>query len=130
MSEQSWMFQCPFIDVINAASRVAGRSLECDIRFGIPTSPEALGETFFPDDGGRVQVLIRGDQKVEEAMDILAHELAHVITGSDGEHGPVWQKAYGDIHEEYTRWYEDRLAKEGVLRVPNEVTAATFAAST
>lgn len=109
---QNWTFKCPFIDVINAACRVSGKSLDCDIHFGETTEDDALGETYFPADGGRIEVVIRPDMKIEQAMDILAHELAHVIAGEGDDHGPVWEKAYADIYEEYTRWYEERLKKE------------------
>lgn len=112
MTEQNWTFECPFTPVIEAACRVAGQSLECDIDFGDIPDPEALGATNFPDDKGRVQVRLRPDMAIGDSLSVLAHELAHVIVGKDGGHGPEWEKTYADIHEEYTRWYDERLKKE------------------
>lgn len=61
-----------------------------------------LGLTNFGEDG-EINVYISSSLKVEDAMDILAHELAHVAVGIDHDHDEVWEKAYDDIFDEYNR---------------------------
>ena len=45
--------------------------------------------------------------KVCDAIEILAHELAHVAVGEYENHGKKWVKAFDAIHEEF-----DRLGNE------------------
>lgn len=62
---------------------------------------EPKGETFFPDDGSTPIISINGRLKrgVQGTLDILAHELAHVVAGTKAGHGPEWEKAYADIFQ-------------------------------
>ena len=111
MTQQHWTFECPFTPVIEAACRVAGKSLECDIDFGELPETGVLGATNFPHDGSRIQVRIQPGVEIERAMDTLAHELAHVIVGQSDEndgHGPEWEAAYAQIHQEYMKWYQQK----------------------
>lgn len=59
-----------------------------------------LGTTDFLDDGSIV-VLIDCNLKVCDAVEILAHELAHVAAGMDADHGPEWEKAFDAIYDKY-----------------------------
>ena len=40
---------------------------------------------------------------LDEATEVLAHELAHVATGIEAEQGPAWEAAYAAISAEYRR---------------------------
>jgi len=62
---------------------------------------EPKGETFFPDDDSTPIISINGKLKrgVQGTLDILAHELAHVVAGTEAEHGPEWKTAYGDLFQ-------------------------------
>ena len=77
-----------------------------------PDAADAYGYTVFCDDG-EVRVFISCDIPVVAAVEILAHELAHVAVGKDEDHGEKWEAAFEAINKEYYRigeeWYgEDR----------------------
>lgn len=61
----------------------------------------AKGATLFPDDGSVPVVMVdaRLRRGVQGTLDILAHELAHVVAGPEAEHGPAWARVYGEIYE-------------------------------
>lgn len=62
----------------------------------------ALGITNYADeDRPTTDILICADQTMVEAMDVLAHELAHVAVGFDAAHGEEFQSAYKAIFEKY-----------------------------
>lgn len=61
----------------------------------------ALGITNFPDDGGTAEIFIKAEQTLEQAVDIMAHELAHVAAGPEAEHGPEWEDAYENLYRKY-----------------------------
>lgn len=63
---------------------------------------ELLGLTTFYDDGD-IDVEISGKLTVVDAIEILAHELAHVAVGQDKGHGPEWEEAFDLIYNEYNR---------------------------
>ena len=62
---------------------------------------EVFGVTTFSDDS--VFVEISAKLPVVDAVEILAHELAHVAAGSDADHGPEWEAAFDAIFDEYNR---------------------------
>lgn len=51
----------------------------------------AWGRTHF--DGHPIIIELDVDCPVRGALDVLAHELAHVIAGLDEGHGPKWEAA-------------------------------------
>lgn len=55
--------------------------------------------TFLPD--GEIIVTINPDINVSDAIEVLAHELAHVVAGVENEHGPEWKTAFNAIGVEY-----------------------------
>jgi hypothetical protein len=67
------------------------------------------GCTTIPDDGDEVIVSIDTLIPVHGAIDVLAHELAHVachyldIIGKDDEHDKNWEECFDKIHEVYER---------------------------
>ena len=60
------------------------------------------GLTDFADDGS-VAVFVKPSLEVADAVEILAHELAHVAVGIEHDHDEVWQEAFNKIFEEYNR---------------------------
>lgn len=117
---KKYSFDCPLDMIIEAANTVAGGNLDCDIFFS-HIEGEQLGQTLFPDDGSRPEVAIRPDQTIEQAMDILAHELAHVINGDVGEeeaHGEIWESIYKDIYEEYCARVQEKADALAAFAAP------------
>lgn len=75
---------------------------------GLRQERNAWGQTGFPDDGGEPLVQIDVDCPIAGAVEVLAHELAHVAAGcphsdDDDGHGPEWQKHFDAIHEAYNQ---------------------------
>lgn len=63
---------------------------------------ELYGETFFPDDGNTSIISISAQLTISDAVEIFAHELAHVATPGM-EHSDEWEGAFERIHVEYDR---------------------------
>lgn len=63
---------------------------------------EAYGVTTFSDDGVDY-VDISGNLRVQDAIEVFVHELAHVATGIENEHGKEWEDAFDYIRLEYDR---------------------------
>lgn len=57
------------------------------------TNGTAYGLTIFPDDGSTPIVCISAEAPISAAPELLAHELAHVATPEDTEHGESWSAA-------------------------------------
>ena len=64
------------------------------------------GRTCLCEDGNYL-VQVTAQIPVKDAVEILAHELAHVAAGPELKHGPEWKKAFDDIYEEYVRIGEE-----------------------
>ena len=60
------------------------------------------GLTDFADDGS-VAVFVKPSLEAADAVEVLAHELAHVAVGIEHDHDEVWQEAFDKIFEEYNR---------------------------
>ena len=69
---------------------------------------EAFGETFFPDDKSTPIVSVSGNIPMIHMIEIFAHELAHVETPDDKNHGREWDEAFEKIAEEYHKILERR----------------------
>ena len=61
----------------------------------------AYGLTIFPDDGSTPIVCISAEAPISAAPELLAHELAHVATPEDTEHGESWSAASEAIFKKY-----------------------------
>lgn len=72
---------------------------------------KAYGLTDFGDDGS-VVVFVDSDLKVTDAVEILAHELAHVGAGIEHDHDEAWEAAFNGIFREYNRIAEELFGKE------------------
>ena len=57
--------------------------------------------TIFPDDGSTPIVCISAEAPISAAPELLAHELAHVATPEDTEHGESWSAASEAIFKKY-----------------------------
>ena len=80
--------------------------VECEVcwRSGIRDEndePVWGATTFVPDE--IPEVAINPSMEVWDAVEVLAHELAHVAAGVDAHHGGEWEKAFDGIHDEYMR---------------------------
>lgn len=80
---------------------------ECEIFWEPQIRPQedggpAYGLTDFGDDG-RVAVFVSANLIVTDAVEILAHELAHVAVGPEHDHDDDWEAAFGAIFQEYNR---------------------------
>lgn len=65
------------------------------------TGSTAYGLTIFPDDGSTPIVCISAEAPISAAPELLAHELAHVVTPEDTEHGEAWKAAENAIGAKY-----------------------------
>jgi len=99
-------FESPFEDLFKAAETVSGKEIHCSVSFA--DIEDGLGFTLFPDDISEPIVQIHFDQTIPQLLDIMAHELAHVICGSSEEHGSDWEKTYEQINEVYNRMVMER----------------------
>lgn len=60
------------------------------------------GMTDFADDGS-VAVFVKPSLEVGDAVEVLAHELAHVAVDIEHDHDEVWKEAFDKIFDEYNR---------------------------
>lgn len=58
-------------------------------------------------------IFIDASLSIQNAIEIFAHELAHVASGEKAGHGQEWEKSFEDIFNEYNRIGEElcRTAK-------------------
>ena len=61
------------------------------------------GSTFFPEDEDFAVIEISVDLKTLDAVEILAHELAHVVVSIEEGHSEKWEEVFKKIHREYAR---------------------------
>ena len=87
---------------------------EPQIRDEVDGKP-VYGLVDFADDGS-VAVFVKPSLEVADAVEILAHELAHVAVGVEHDHDEVWQEAFDKIFEEYNR-IGDQMFPAGEQRV-------------
>ncbi|MBE6954479.1 MAG: hypothetical protein E7449_01030 [Ruminococcaceae bacterium] len=63
---------------------------------------EVFGLTNFGDDG-TIDVFVKPTIGVLDAVEVLAHELAHVAVGVEHDHDSVWDDAFEAIHQQYNQ---------------------------
>lgn len=76
------------------------------------TNGTAYGLTIFPDDGSTPIVCISAEAPISAAPELLAHELAHVATPEDTEHGESWSTASETIFKKYNELLEKLIPGE------------------
>lgn len=100
----------PFINDMFSLVYTAFKNLyqdkECECQWVPELDPaedglEVFGLTTFGKDS--VYVEISAKLSVTDAIEIFAHELAHVAVGSDADHGSEWEAAFDAIFDEYNR---------------------------
>ena len=62
---------------------------------------EVYGLTDFDVETGEITVFVKSTLSIEDATEILAHELAHVAVGIEQDHNEVWEHAFDAIFEKY-----------------------------
>ena len=58
-------------------------------------------------DNNEIIIYIDPQLSVENAVEILAHELSHVVAGIENAHNEKWEEVFENIHKEYDRIYFD-----------------------
>lgn len=76
------------------------------------TNGTAYGLTIFPDDGSTPIVCISAEAPISAAPELLAHELAHVATPEDTEHGESWSAASEAIFKKYNELLDTMIPDE------------------
>ena len=69
---------------------------------------KVYGMTIF-EEGEKPMVMVDACLQVWDAIEVLAHELAHVAVGEGKGHGPAWVNAFNALHARY----EEILRDEG-----------------
>ena len=75
-----------------------------------------VGMTHFADDG-KITIEISVRMFIGDAVETLAHELAHVAVGAEEEHGEEWEKAFDSIHEEFDRIGNEMFGEDSGVAV-------------
>lgn len=79
------------------------KPIECYWYPGITdeTGERVKGVTVFSDD--ITTIYIEPQLQFSDAVEVFAHELAHIIAGIDADHGPEWKKHFTALADEYAR---------------------------
>ena len=103
----TWL-NTPLQDVIKSAENIYGE-IDCKIQINpaLYLEEKAYGATTFTDEGN-VIIELDGNTSVVNLIEVLAHELAHVVTPDDIEHGQMWEKAFDSIFKEYKRYCKEK----------------------
>ncbi len=103
----------PFEEVLQAVRELYGET-DVEIQFhpGLGENGEGpFGETIFPDDGGTPLVNISMNINILDALEVLGHELAHVVAGLAEEHSPQWKLVFKKIHKKFDEIQERKKEK-------------------
>lgn len=100
----------PFAVVMMAFRRLyPGKECECWIDQGEIKNKD--GETVYgiteQYEDGELSVRVSASLSISDAVEVFAHELAHVAVGMEAEHGPEWEEANDRIFDEYNRIIEE-----------------------
>ena len=74
-------------------------------------SEQGYGFTEFCEDGS-ILVEVDANLRVSNAVEVLAHELAHVAVGIENENGAAWEAAFEAIFQEYGRIAEEMFGEQ------------------
>lgn len=108
--EKIGSFATPFLNDPPAIVALAFAELYPDKEYDAQITPDIRDDagvpvcgctTFSSDPNERPLVEISGQLPLVHVPEILAHELAHVATGTVGEHGPEWEAAFEAIQKKY-----------------------------
>ena len=107
MKQKNWIFDnCPF-GILDIAFKRLFPGIEYTAIFYPSLKDDESGEkvcgfTDFSDDG-EITIGVDSDLTINNAVEIFAHELAHVGVGAQHEHDEVWEKAFDDLFNEYNK---------------------------
>lgn len=100
-------FHNPFQMVIDAAVKLYPE-LECIIQFDPRLECPPYGETWWSNEPDEIPVIaISSSLTMETSLEILAHELAHVIAGPEAGHSDEWRDIFSKIHDQYNKDNEE-----------------------
>jgi hypothetical protein len=86
--------------------------IQFDPRLGSKETEGPYGETFLDDETKDIIVSISGNLPIIENIEILAHELSHVIVGIENEHNEAWENVFNEIFVEYSRRIDSKVRNE------------------
>lgn len=69
----------------------------------------ACGYTLFPSDGDVPEIHISTNIPFEAMPETYAHEVAHVLTPEDKDHGEQWNDTFAEMQKRYNAKIEERL---------------------
>lgn len=97
-------FSDPISAVIQAYKDISGKDREVYIKYSTGMWNffrwGKWGTTFFPDDESLpIVIQINVNLKIKHAIEIIAHELAHVIVGIDAGHSIEFEKTFCAIRD-------------------------------
>jgi hypothetical protein len=78
-------------------------SNEVTINFvqGMYEEVQAYGETFFPDNGSSPVISIDVSMPLIGVVDVISHELSHVVMGKGKAHCKEWEEIFNRINNEF-----------------------------
>lgn len=97
----------PFARVCKYFKLLYGKKYICLLKEHLEdeNAETVYGMTSFPQEGSSAcavpVIFISAELTVKNAVEILAHELAHVAVGHSEGHGEAWEKAFEAIHRAY-----------------------------
>ena len=111
-------FHDPIIDVIQAAVNMYG-DVGCILqyhpklprtwRIGRRFGRRICGETYFPENEKLPVISLNPEVALKHLLEVLAHELAHVVVGPTCEHDKDWRYAFDRIADEYRRIVQEKF---------------------
>lgn len=70
------------------------------------------GFTMFSEDGRKpLFIYVNGGVPIEHTVEIIAHEVAHVIAGVDADHGEKFQTVFDEIYQKYCEAHSAKMNK-------------------
>jgi len=98
------VFFDPFMTLIDIFEKHhPGVSAEVKIVLGLKVQAGAYGAIFFPNNGTRPIISIDADASIAGAVEVLAHEFAHLVVGEQAGHGKSWGKVFDQIWEDFNK---------------------------
>ncbi|HEX2959096.1 MAG TPA: hypothetical protein VHO70_19830 [Chitinispirillaceae bacterium] len=88
-------------------------NINAEVQFA-PIEGEEAGCTSFPDDGGVPLITVNACIPFIATIEIIAHEIAHIIAGVENEHNEKWEKVFSDIHEQYYQAIQEDAEKNNL----------------
>ena len=77
--------------------------LDCDVQYSeeLNIDGNTYGVAIFPQDGSKPLIELDPNQSVLDVLEVIAHEVAHVIAGLEADHGEKWEREFTKIHEKF-----------------------------